>query len=436
MAAGGPVRGLELEVTCSICLQYFEDPVLTDCGHNFCRPCITLHWEDGGGAQTLCPDCRELCAPQSLRPNQRLRSIVELVRELRLQPLRVRGLCEEHDEPLKLFCRGEEGLICTICSMGAPHRAHEVLPLGEAYEEYMADLQEWLQLMRTEVQDLQEPKQKEEATFRSLRGELETERLRIVAEFVRLHQHLHNAEKSLLDKLKELDEKLMQEENTKITKLTNQMSSLNDLIADLEMKCRLPAEELLKDVKNTVARCGNVSRLLPERLGKKYKVPVTLDPETAHRHLTISENERRVKWTLSKQTLLESPKRFTLARCVLGKEGFTSGRYYWEVELLQTGLDWSVGVAAECVSRTDDVTQTSQRGVWAAARRVSDDHSRQAPCLPTHQRPLKLGVYLDYEGGRVSIYNADTWEQLNTFSDTFIGGLHPYFWVGGDLRLV
>lgn len=393
------MRSLEGEVTCSICLEYFKDPVIIDCGHNFCRQCISFHLEEGGESQATCPECREVCAPQNLRPNQRLRSIVDLVKELRRQPLLVRNVCEEHNEQLKLFCRGEEGLICTICSMSAAHRAHDVLPLGEAYDEYKCDLQEWLQLMKKELQDLQEPKRKEENKFRSLRGTLETWKLTIVADFVSFHQYLESAEKSMLAKLKEMDEIVMQEENTKITQLTNQMSSLNDLITDIEMKCRLPAEELLKDVKNTVARCGNVSCQLPERLGKKYKVPVTLDPETAHRRLTISENETRVKWTLSEQNLQDSPKRFTQARCVLGKEGFISGRHYWEVQLLQTGLDWSVGVAAECVSRTDDVTQSSVRWVWAAAQRFSIEHSRQAPCLPTHQLPLKLGVYLDYEGG-------------------------------------
>ncbi|XP_069086076.1 butyrophilin subfamily 2 member A2-like isoform X2 [Pleurodeles waltl] len=56
-----------------------------------------------------------------------------------------------------------------------------------------------------------------------------------------------------------------------------------------------------------------------------HKALVTLDPDTAHRSLTLSEDGRRVGWTDSEQPRPDNPERFTYYSCVLGLEGFTSG---------------------------------------------------------------------------------------------------------------
>ncbi|XP_069075275.1 E3 ubiquitin-protein ligase TRIM58-like [Pleurodeles waltl] len=178
-----------------------------------------------------------------------------------------------------------------------------------------------------------------------------------------------------------------------------------------------------------------------------HKALVTLDPDTAHRSLTLSEDGRRVGWTYRPQPRRDNPKRFTRWPCVLGREGFTSGRYYWEVQPLQDGEGWAVGVAQESVSREGFIDQSPEGGVWAVSwwwavwQRGDDQYvalSSPRTLLYPRERPLKLGFYLDYEGGRLSVYNADTWEHLYTFNDSFTGGLHPYFRVDEDtdLRLV
>uniref|UniRef100_A0A3B4V737 RING-type domain-containing protein n=1 Tax=Seriola dumerili TaxID=41447 RepID=A0A3B4V737_SERDU len=43
---------------CSICLDVFTDPVTTPCGHNFCKNCITTHWDISDRCQ--CPMCKEV----------------------------------------------------------------------------------------------------------------------------------------------------------------------------------------------------------------------------------------------------------------------------------------------------------------------------------------------------------------------------------------
>ncbi|XP_069086068.1 E3 ubiquitin-protein ligase TRIM39-like isoform X2 [Pleurodeles waltl] len=172
-----------------------------------------------------------------------------------------------------------------------------------------------------------------------------------------------------------------------------------------------------------------------------HKVLVTLDPDTAYLLLALSEDRRRVAWTDRPQRRPDNPKRFTGSPCVLGREGFTSGRHYWEVQPLQEQMRWSVGVAQESVRRERTIL-SPERGVWAVSHWWGDGQysalsSPRTPLRP-RQPPLKLGLYLDYEGGRLSLYNADTWEHLCTFNDSFTGGLRPYFCVnaGEELRLV
>ncbi|KAG7219056.1 hypothetical protein INR49_003591 [Caranx melampygus] len=46
----------EQELTCSICLDLFDEPVSTPCGHNFCQACIGGYW--ASSPVCTCPLCK------------------------------------------------------------------------------------------------------------------------------------------------------------------------------------------------------------------------------------------------------------------------------------------------------------------------------------------------------------------------------------------
>uniref|UniRef100_A0A8C4YAB8 RING-type domain-containing protein n=1 Tax=Gopherus evgoodei TaxID=1825980 RepID=A0A8C4YAB8_9SAUR len=134
----GWTRGLRDELTCSICLEYFKDPVSLDCDHNFCQACITQCWE-GLATNVFCPQCRVTFPQRNLRLNRQLRNIVEAAKELRLpsgRELESERLCEKHKEPLKLFCKEDKIPISLVCDRSK--EAHTVVPLEEAAQELIS----------------------------------------------------------------------------------------------------------------------------------------------------------------------------------------------------------------------------------------------------------------------------------------------------------
>ncbi|XP_078497939.1 E3 ubiquitin-protein ligase TRIM11-like isoform X2 [Lissotriton helveticus] len=324
------------------------------------------------------------------------------------------------------------------CSTKSPAHSEFWAP-GEPLLE--VKLQEWLLLLKKEQEYSLESKVKEEEQYKTMREKLRTEKQKIESEYEKLWQLLKENEQTLHRRLEEMEKKITMVENANIPRLSNRITSLNALITEIERKCEEPVWELLKDVRSTLSRCNDVKPQCPA-IVKVYKVMVTLDPDTAHPQLLLSEGGRRVRETGTWKTLPGTPKRFNYFHpCVLGTEGFTSGRHYWEVQPLQEGAGWHAGVAAESVNRMGRFTQSSAEGVWAV--HVCNGHYKalttRETTLSPRDKPQKLGVYLDYDGGRLSLYNAVSMELLYTFPQApFKERLFPYFylWTGAELRLL
>lgn len=134
MAAPDLSTNLQEEATCAICLDYFTDPVMTDCGHNFCRECIRRCWGQPEGPYA-CPECRELSPQRNLRPNRPLAKMAEMARRLHPPSPVPQGVCAAHREPLASFCVDELRLLCAACERSGEHWTHRVRPLQDAAED-------------------------------------------------------------------------------------------------------------------------------------------------------------------------------------------------------------------------------------------------------------------------------------------------------------
>uniref|UniRef100_A0A8K9UVY4 B30.2/SPRY domain-containing protein n=1 Tax=Oncorhynchus mykiss TaxID=8022 RepID=A0A8K9UVY4_ONCMY len=168
---------------------------------------------------------------------------------------------------------------------------------------------------------------------------------------------------------------------------------------------------------------------------KKYACDVTLDPNTACRHLSLSEGNRKVTRGKEEQPYPDRPGRFEFWPQVLCREGLT-GRCYWEAEMSGGGDD--IGMTYRGIGRTgnaDDSKLGCNDKSWSLS--CSDygytaRHNKERTDLPASSSSNRVGVYLDWPAGTLSFYtlsSSDTLTHLHTFRSTFTEPLYPGFWV-------
>ncbi|XP_058870413.1 butyrophilin subfamily 1 member A1-like isoform X3 [Acipenser ruthenus] len=159
-------------------------------------------------------------------------------------------------------------------------------------------------------------------------------------------------------------------------------------------------------------------------------VDVTLDPDTAYPLLILSAEGKRVRLGETWPDLSDNPERFDGWPCVLGRESFTSGRRYWQVQV-GGNTNWRLGVSRESAKRKG-FSMTPQQGYWTvwwdggAFTALTDPRTP----LPLSLKPQKMGVYLDYEEGQLSFYNVETRSHIYTFTDMEFNPsekLYPFF---------
>ncbi|XP_043384109.1 butyrophilin subfamily 3 member A3 isoform X5 [Chelonia mydas] len=167
---------------------------------------------------------------------------------------------------------------------------------------------------------------------------------------------------------------------------------------------------------------------------------VTLDPDTAHPRLIISEDRKSVRQGDTQKDLPDNPERFDYECCVLGCEGFISGIHYWEVEA-GDGKYWAVGVARESVSRKGEFMSNlnPEVGIWAVRLYGGQYQVLTSPKIPLTLRhgPSRIRVCLDYEQGQVAFFDADNQAPIFTFPPASFTGerIRPWLWVRGGSQL-
>ncbi|NWI09388.1 TRI39 ligase, partial [Crypturellus soui] len=152
---------------------------------------------------------------------------------------------------------------------------------------------------------------------------------------------------------------------------------------------------------------------------------VTLDPQTAHPNLVLSENLKSVYFIDIPQELPHSSRRFTTYPCVLGSSTYSSGRHYWEVEV-GNKTHWALGVCYESVSsKVQDPKQ--EMGYWQVRLWNEQYVAMTTPFTPLllNVKPKRVGIFLDYEAGKVSFYNITNCSHIYTFDVIFAEAVCP-----------
>ncbi|XP_068451728.1 E3 ubiquitin-protein ligase TRIM21-like [Clinocottus analis] len=518
----------EDQFLCSICLDVFTDPVSTPCGHNFCKNCITEHWNTNN--QNMCPMCKKVF---TTRPELHINTfITEMVSQFRhsaqqkassssseqqeskpgevpcdvctgtklkalksclvclasycethLEPhLTMSGLkrhqlmdpvenlegrmCMKHDKPLELFCRTDQTCVCMLCTV-LDHKMHNVVPLKEEYEgkkveleKTEAEIQEMIQKRRLKIQEVkrivklsEEDADREKAEGVQVFTDLKESVERKLKELINtIEEKQRTTKKQAEDSIKELEQEIseLMKRSTEVEKLSLSEDHLQLLQSFQSLNIHLPppTKDWTKVSVPPASHEGTVRRAvsqleetLSEKMKKlvvevqmkrvqKFAVDVTLDPDTAHPELILSDDGKQVHDGDVKKNLPDNPERFSLNPCVLGKQSFSSGRFYFEVQV-KGKTKWDLGVTKESITRKENITLRPQDGYWAVWLRNGNEYKALAGppvVLSLQSGPQKVGVFVDYEEGLVSFYDVEAAALIYSFTGcSFKEKLFPYF---------
>ncbi|XP_029283123.1 E3 ubiquitin-protein ligase TRIM21-like [Cottoperca gobio] len=515
----------EYQFLCSICLDVFTHPVSTPCGHNFCKHCITEHWDINVPCE--CPNCKtifntqpelqvntfvsemvahfrqsarqtassssserqaakpgdvpcDICAGTRLKALKSCLVCLVSYCETHLEPhLTMSALkrhqlidpvqnlesrmCTKHDKLLELFCKTDQTCVCMLCAI-LDHKTYDVVPLKEEYERKKAEvekteaeLQQMIQKRRLKIQKLKhsvkvsrENADREIAAgviiFTKLKEAIERNQAKVINTTEGKHRMTEKQAESFI---KELEQEIseLKKRSTELEQLSHSEDHLNFVQNFPSLNAAPPTKDWTEvrvhppsykgNVRTGVAQLvdilKNEVKLLTEaelKTVQQSAVDVTLDPDTAHPHLTLSDNGKKVHHGLVKKNLPDKPNRFSIAVCVLGKQIVSSGRFYFEVQV-KGKSDWGLGVARESVNRKGMITINSLNGywtIWLLNENVYSANTENCVALSLKSKPEKVGVFVDYEDGLVSFYDVDAASLIYTFTGcSFTEKLLPFF---------
>ncbi|XP_034530110.1 E3 ubiquitin-protein ligase TRIM39-like [Notolabrus celidotus] len=512
----------EEQFQCSICLDVFTDPVTIPCGHNFCKSCITKHWDVK--LQCECPLCKDIfeTRPQ-LRVNKFISEMAAQFRESAAKKTRsclvqrssssgevlcdvcsetkvkalkscltclasycethldfhqkVTGLtkhelmdpvenledraCKNHNRPLEMFCRTDEMCVCISCTE-LDHKLHRIVPLMEQYEgrkaelrQTKADIQEIMEKRRLKIEQIKH-------SVKLSREDADQEKSASVQVFTALIRSVEEGLAQLLDVIEEKQKETEEQAEGFIRELEEEISELMKRGAEVEQFLltedhlhflqNLPSlspDPPTKDwtevrvhssyegtVRTAVAQLEEtVSKEVKDQLESEQKrvqqfaVDVTLDPDTANPNLRVSDDKKRVCHG-KRRNLPDNPERFSQTACVFGKQSFSAGKFYFEVQVKEKAR-WELGVGLASINRKEVITPSRQKGPWLIMLKNGNEY-RPLPgssvILSLKSAPQKVGVFVNYEERVVSFYDVDTAAFIYSFTGcNFTGRLVPIF---------
>ncbi|XP_059187372.1 E3 ubiquitin-protein ligase TRIM21-like [Centropristis striata] len=375
-------------------------------------------------------------------------------------------MCTKHDKPLELFCRTDQTCVCMLCTV-SDHKMHDVVPLIEEYKEKKADLgkteteiQQMIQKRRLKIQEIKHSVDLINLSEKDADREI-SEGVQV---FTALKESVERGQANLIETIKEkqkttqkqaegliieLEQEIseLQKRNTEVVQLSLSEDHFNLLQSLPSMKTSPSTKDWTEvsvrpssyegTVVRAVAQLGEtlseeMKKLLEAELKRvqQFAVDVTLDPDTANPALTLSGDGKQVSLGDVKKNLPENPERFSLNPCVLGKQSFSSGRFYFEVQV-KGKPEWDFGVARESINRKEDIPLSPEDGYWTIWLRKRNKYKALADppvSLSLKSPPQKVGVFVDYEEGLVSFYDVDAAALLFSFPGcSFTEKLFPYF---------
>ncbi|KAM5152661.1 E3 ubiquitin-protein ligase TRIM39-like [Mantella aurantiaca] len=375
--------------------------------------------------------------------------------------------CSTHHKMLKYYCFEDEACVCVSCFALGEHRGHLVQPIYEASDNKTKEMRhiletltskkgetdKCLQTMRNHVEKVQKNAdsitKRVNGLFEDIQEQLDSLKKRVLVELNRQTEEIRS---QVSDLIKQME--------IKLDKLTQSINCIEDICNDTDPFSILQGQKPTRDVFETVNRADKTSHLigdLNEGLVlnilhtslfdimngiKKYihewdGSPLLMDARTAHNKMTLSVDLNTVADSDINHGRPKSPLRFTVYNQVLSLNGFTAGQHYWEVETSIIGI-WDIGLAYPSIERNGKRSGIGDNDKSWCLRKYTKNymaaHNSKAHSLLHEQCSQVIGIYLDYEAGRLSFYelfqpSKCLYRHIHTFLATFTEPLHAAVYV-------
>uniref|UniRef100_A0A8C4RJG7 Tripartite motif-containing protein 16-like n=1 Tax=Erpetoichthys calabaricus TaxID=27687 RepID=A0A8C4RJG7_ERPCA len=395
-------------------------------------------------------------------------------------------LCEKHQKSLEMFCRTDDSCICIMCAVTG-HKNHEMAELETEREEKEKQLGVTLSEIRRRLEKREKKLKETRRAVEQMKISVEREVEENEKSFADLIRCIEEAHRKLTERIKEQEKRetekaegVMEQLEKEIEELKRREAELKELsetkdhlhfLQTVSYRCVLPAdgdslsftvttdfssEDLRKELSGLKKSVEKISQWVimtrtpsgyevqnftlqpPEPRSREeflqYFCPLTLDINTAHRDLRLSEGNKKVTRERTKAEYPDHPDRFDSIYQVLCREALTGTRCYWEVEC--SGRLMGIGVTYKGLSRKGGDRECGlgyNDKSWCLVcfdSQYSVLHNHQQTEISAPYSP-RIGVYLDWPAGSLSFYSVShTMTLLHRFNTSFTEPLYPGFRFG------
>ncbi|XP_073702625.1 E3 ubiquitin/ISG15 ligase TRIM25-like [Garra rufa] len=388
-------------------------------------------------------------------------------------------ICQKHEKILEVFCRTDHKCICVLCTMDE-HKNHDTVSAAAQRTEKQKQLKETQKTFQQRIQqrekDLQQLREALKPHKRSAQTAVEDSE-RIFTELI------HSIEKSCSEPIRlirDQEKQAMDRAEGRLERLEQEINDLRRRDAELEQLSHtqdhiqflqsfqflsappestdgndnpfislFSSDELRKSVHHLRDKledfCKEELKKILDRVTftniaprtrndfLQYSHQLTLDPNTVHRYVHLSESNRVITEASTVQSYPDHPDRFDYYRQVLCR-GSVCGRCYWELEWRGTSV--SISVSYKSISRKGSGYECrfgKNDQSWSLIcfpNKYTFRHNNIRTVLPVESISSRIGVFVDHSAGTLSFYSvSDTMSLIHTVHTTFTQPLYPGFWV-------
>ncbi|MCJ8740404.1 hypothetical protein PDJAM_G00058640 [Pangasius djambal] len=398
--------------------------------------------------------CEDHLKPHYQSPAFKKHKLVEACAELQEQ------ICSQHDKLIDIYCRTDQSFICYLCMIDE-HKGHDTVSTKAERTEKQNELKQKQMKFRQTMQKKRKKVQKLKQTMDSIKERSQAavdDSERIFTELISTMEKRRSEVKKLIRAQEEAElsrvERFLKQLKQEIADLKRRVTELEQLshthdhihfLQSFPSLCVPPGCEdspritvnqhlsfdgVRKSLSDLKKRVEEICEEEFSRIDPRDFINLTLDPNTAHHQLILSERNRAVTRSKTDKLSSDHPERFDSWPQVLCKES-VYGRCYWEVEWNGMGVDISVsykqirrkGESNECGFGYTNQSWSLQR--YSSSVCFWHDNIKTDLGTPASS---KIGVYVDHSAGTLSFYSvSETMTLLHRVHTTFTQPLYPGF---------